>query len=131
LTRWPSGCWLRAFSRRSRTGARWRTSGRWWSMSWRPGLVKTRVASTADLPAESMLRVEVSGVPICLVHAEDGNFYALGDTCTHEEDPLSEGELWEMSGEGRGHGSRFDVRTGNGAGGPPGLPEPPNTGRCR
>jgi 3-phenylpropionate/trans-cinnamate dioxygenase ferredoxin subunit len=81
-------------------------------MSSRPGLVKTRVASTAEVPAESMLRVEVAGVPICLVHAEDGNFYAIGDTCTHEEYSLSEGELWEMSVECPRHGSRFDVRTG-------------------
>jgi len=90
--------------------------------SWRPGLVKTRVASTADLPAESMLRVEVSGVPICLVHAEDGNFYALGDTCTHEEYSLSEGELWEMSVECPRHGSRFDVRTGKVTGLPAVIP---------
>jgi 3-phenylpropionate/trans-cinnamate dioxygenase ferredoxin subunit len=91
-------------------------------MSWRPGLVKTRVASTADLPAESMMRVEVAGVPICLVHAEDGNFYALGDTCTHEEYSLSEGELWEMSVECPRHGSRFDVRTGKVTGLPAVIP---------
>jgi 3-phenylpropionate/trans-cinnamate dioxygenase ferredoxin component len=70
------------------------------------------VASTADLPAGSLIRVEVEGVPICLVHAQDGNFYAIGDTCTHEDYSLSEGDLWDMSVECPRHGSRFDVRTG-------------------
>jgi 3-phenylpropionate/trans-cinnamate dioxygenase ferredoxin subunit len=70
------------------------------------------VASTADLPVPSLRRVEVEGVPICVVHAEDGKFYAIGDTCTHEDYSLSEGDLWDMSVECPRHGSRFDVRTG-------------------
>jgi 3-phenylpropionate/trans-cinnamate dioxygenase ferredoxin subunit len=73
---------------------------------------KVRVASTADLPVGAMTRVEVGGVPVCLVHAEDGNFYAIDDTCSHEEYSLSEGELWDMTVECPRHGSRFDVRTG-------------------
>ena len=58
------------------------------------------------------MRGEVDGEPICLIHAEDDNFYAIGDTCTHEEYSLCEGELWDMSVECPRHGSRFDVRTG-------------------
>ena len=46
-------------------------------------VTKQRVATTANLPMESMMRVEVDGEPICLIHAEDDNFYAIGDTCTH------------------------------------------------
>jgi 3-phenylpropionate/trans-cinnamate dioxygenase ferredoxin subunit len=75
-------------------------------------VTKQRVAAVSELPIESMMRVEVDGMPICLVHAEDDSFYAIGDTCTHEEYSLSEGELWEMSVECPRHGSRFDVRTG-------------------
>jgi len=80
------------------------------------------VAAVADLPVESLTRVEVEGVPICLVHAEDGNFYAINDTCTHEDYSLSEGELWEMSVECPKHGSRFDVRTGKVTGLPAVIP---------
>jgi 3-phenylpropionate/trans-cinnamate dioxygenase ferredoxin subunit len=81
-----------------------------------------RVAATADLPKESMMRVEVDGEPICLIHAEDDNFYAIGDTCTHEEYSLCEGELWDMSVECPRHGSRFDVRTGTVTGLPAVIP---------
>ncbi len=59
-----------------------------------------------------MMRVEVEGIPVCLVHAADGHFYAIGDTCTHEDYSLSEGFVEEWSVECPKHGSRFDVRTG-------------------
>jgi 3-phenylpropionate/trans-cinnamate dioxygenase ferredoxin component len=93
--------------------------------SWALALIsmtRQRVAATADVPKESMLRVEVAGVPICLVHAEDDNIYAIGDTCTHEEYSLCEGELWDMSVECPRHGSRFDVRTGQVTGLPAVIP---------
>lgn len=85
-------------------------------------LAKHRVASTENLPVESLMRVEVEGIPICLVHAEDGEFYAIGDTCTHEDYSLSEGELWGLSVECPRHGSRFDVRTGKVTGLPAVIP---------
>ena len=85
-------------------------------------MTRQRVASTSELPKESMKQVEVAGEPICLIHAEDDNFYAIGDTCTHEEYSLCEGELWEMSVECPRHGSRFDVRTGQVTGLPAVIP---------
>jgi nitrite reductase/ring-hydroxylating ferredoxin subunit len=46
----------------------------------------------------------------------DGEFYAMGDVCTHAATPLSEGEFYEdMRGwviECPLHGSQFDVTTG-------------------
>ncbi|MGH7903952.1 MAG: non-heme iron oxygenase ferredoxin subunit [Candidatus Dormibacteraceae bacterium] len=80
------------------------------------------MASAGDLPPASLLRVEVDSTPICLAHAEDGDFYALNDTCTHEDYSLSEGELWEMSIECPMHGSRFDLRTGKVTGLPAVIP---------
>jgi len=85
-------------------------------------LGRQRVASVSDVPAESLKRVEAGGVPICLAHAGDGNFYAIGDTCTHEEFSLSEGELWDMSVECPHHGSRFDLRDGHVTGLPAVIP---------
>ena len=81
-----------------------------------------RVASVTEVPAESLKRVEAEGVALCLAHAEDGNFYAIGDVCTHEEYSLSEGELWDMSVECPQHGSRFDLRDGHVTGLPAVLP---------
>jgi nitrite reductase/ring-hydroxylating ferredoxin subunit len=61
-------------------------------------------------------------VPVCLAHAEDGHFYAIGDTCTHEEFSLSEGELWGMDVECPQHGSRFNLLTGKVTGLPAVVP---------
>ncbi|HYM51537.1 MAG TPA: non-heme iron oxygenase ferredoxin subunit [Candidatus Limnocylindrales bacterium] len=84
--------------------------------------MRRRVGSLNDLPIGSLSRVEVMGIPICLVHAEDGQVYAIGDTCTHEDYSLSEGELWDLSVECPRHGSRFDVRTGKVTGLPAVIP---------
>ena len=59
-----------------------------------------------------MKHVEVQGTPVCLAHADDGNWYAINDICSHEEFELCEGELWGTSVECPQHGSRFDLRTG-------------------
>jgi 3-phenylpropionate/trans-cinnamate dioxygenase ferredoxin subunit len=86
-------------------------------------LARHRVASVADLPGETMKRLVLpAGLPICLAHAEDGNFYALNDTCTHEEFSLSEGELWGMDVECPQHGSRFNLVTGKVTGLPAVIP---------
>ncbi len=75
-------------------------------------MARFRVASVGDVPLESLKKVEAGRTPVCLAHAEDGNFYALNDTCTHEEFSLSEGELWDMDVECPQHGSRFNLVTG-------------------
>src|ERR1700737_4755838 len=121
----PSGCWCRGSLARSSIGSRSPRSEKRSSRNWPPGLnsvARQRVATTSELPKESMIRVEVDGEPICLIHAEDDIFYAIGDTCTHEEYSLCEGELWDMSVECPRHGSRFDVRTGQVTGLPAVIP---------
>jgi len=60
-------------------------------------VVKHRVATITEIPLGMLKRVVVEGMPICLVHAPDGNVYAIGDVCTHEENSLSEGALWGTS----------------------------------
>jgi 3-phenylpropionate/trans-cinnamate dioxygenase ferredoxin component len=75
-------------------------------------LARYKVARTEEIPADSLKRVIVEGEPICLAHAEDGGFYAIGDVCTHEEYSLSDGELWGMDVECPVHGSRFSLTTG-------------------
>ena len=85
-------------------------------------MAKHRVAAVEELEPDSMKRVEVDGIPICLAHAEDGEFYALNDICTHEEYLLSEGELWGMDVECPQHGSRFNLKTGKVTGLPAVIP---------
>jgi len=85
-------------------------------------LARFRVASVAEVPEESLKRVEAGSTPVCLARAEDGNFYALNDICTHEEFSLCEGELWGMDVECPQHGSRFNLVTGKVTGLPAVIP---------
>jgi 3-phenylpropionate/trans-cinnamate dioxygenase ferredoxin component len=75
-------------------------------------MAKHLVARVDDLPVDGMKKVIVDGEEICLAHAEDGDFYAISDICTHEEYSLSEGELWGMDVECPTHGSRFNLVSG-------------------
>jgi 3-phenylpropionate/trans-cinnamate dioxygenase ferredoxin subunit len=78
-----------------------------------------RVCSLADLPDEGQtLAVDVDGTPVAIVHAEDGDYYAIYDVCSHADVPLSEGDVEDCTIECWLHGSRFDLRTGK----PTGLP---------
>jgi 3-phenylpropionate/trans-cinnamate dioxygenase ferredoxin subunit len=81
---------------------------------------KARVAAVDEVPVGTLKRVDVDGTPICLAHAEDGNFYAISDICSHEEESLSEGDLFGCEVECPRHNSTFDLRTGQ-VSGPPAL----------
>src|SRR4029077_13256475 len=85
-------------------------------------LARYRVASVAEGPAGSLKGGDAGPTPGGLAHAEDGNFYALNDICTHEEFSLSDGELWDMDVECPQHGSRFNLVTGKVTGLPAVIP---------
>jgi 3-phenylpropionate/trans-cinnamate dioxygenase ferredoxin subunit len=70
------------------------------------------VCGLADLPDVGALRVELDGEPVAVVRDEHGHVHAIGDTCSHAEVSLSEGEVEDCSVECWLHGSRFDLRTG-------------------
>jgi len=55
--------------------------------------------------------VMVDGVPVCVALFED-QVYAIGDTCTHSDASLSEGEMNGPLIECWLHGAEFDIRTG-------------------
>jgi 3-phenylpropionate/trans-cinnamate dioxygenase ferredoxin component len=59
-----------------------------------------------------MKSVEAGGQPVCLVHADDGNWYAVEDRYSHEATPLSEGWLEGREIECPLHNSIFDISTG-------------------
>jgi 3-phenylpropionate/trans-cinnamate dioxygenase ferredoxin component len=77
-----------------------------------------KVASVDEIAKGATLAVQVDGTPIALVHAEDDQFYAIYDECSHAAVALSEGEIDGCTLECWLHGSRFDLRTGQ----PTGLP---------
>jgi 3-phenylpropionate/trans-cinnamate dioxygenase ferredoxin subunit len=76
------------------------------------------VAREEDLPSGAILRVWVADEPVG-VYNVNGELYAIGDTCTHEEFSLSDGGIVEdRTVECALHGSRFDLRTGKALGMP-------------
>ena len=77
-----------------------------------------RVCSIDDVPKGTAISADIDGTPVALVHADDDNFYAVYDECSHAAVPLSEGEVDGCTLECWLHGSRFDLRTGE----PTGLP---------
>jgi nitrite reductase/ring-hydroxylating ferredoxin subunit len=85
-------------------------------------LARVRVATTSEIPVDSLKRVVADSQEICLAHAEDGNFYAIGDVCTHEEFLLSGGELFGLDVECPQHGSRFNLVSGKVTGLPAVIP---------
>ncbi|MEQ4720568.1 bifunctional 3-phenylpropionate/cinnamic acid dioxygenase ferredoxin subunit [Nonomuraea sp. B19D2] len=65
----------------------------------------------ASLPRGEALRVEADP-PIAVFHTEDGEIYAIDDTCTHQDASLADGWLEGCEIECPLHASRFDLRTG-------------------
>ncbi|MDX6258107.1 MAG: 3-phenylpropionate/trans-cinnamate dioxygenase ferredoxin component [Frankiales bacterium] len=76
-----------------------------------------KACAVADVPDEGAIRVIVGGVPLAIVRSE-GEVYAIYDVCSHQDVPLSEGDVEDGAIECWLHGSRFDLSTGR----PIGLP---------
>ncbi len=58
-----------------------------------------------------MIGVEVDGVKVAVIH-ENERFFALHDCCSHEEFPLSDGDLDNGHVTCILHGARFELETG-------------------
>jgi 3-phenylpropionate/trans-cinnamate dioxygenase ferredoxin component len=76
-----------------------------------------RACAVSDLPETGAVGVEIDGVPVAVVRT-GGEVFALHDVCSHEEVPLSEGEVYDHTVECWLHGSCFDLRTGKPTGPP-------------
>ena len=70
------------------------------------------VGPADEAPDGTLRRVEAGGTAVCLGRVA-GGWIAFDDTCTHEECPLSDGELDGAVVVCPCHGSEFDVRTGD------------------
>jgi 3-phenylpropionate/trans-cinnamate dioxygenase ferredoxin subunit len=70
------------------------------------------IGSTADIKPGELVAFDVGGVRIAVANA-DGRFYAIDDTCTHEQCSLAaEGTLAGTVVTCGCHGAQFDVTTG-------------------
>lgn len=70
-----------------------------------------KAARVADIPPGKMKQVAIGARRVLLANV-GGRFYAVDDTCTHEDASLSHGALHGEWVRCPLHGSRFNVRTG-------------------
>ncbi|MEV4512696.1 bifunctional 3-phenylpropionate/cinnamic acid dioxygenase ferredoxin subunit [Dactylosporangium sp. NPDC049525] len=69
------------------------------------------VCALAALAPGEARRLDVDP-PIAVFRTEDGDVYAIDDTCTHQDASLADGWLEGCEVECPLHASRFDLRTG-------------------
>ncbi len=75
--------------------------------------MRVPVGRVEDLPEGGVWTVEVSEELRVAVFRVQGRFYALEDRCSHEDAPLSEGEIVEgCCVKCPWHGAKFDLATG-------------------
>lgn len=79
-------------------------------------MTKIKVASVSEVEEGEAIVIssDVTGTDddIALFHAEDGEWYALGDTCTHEQASLADGWIEGAEVECPLHSAKFCLRTG-------------------
>lgn len=75
--------------------------------------MSTVVCAFADLADGSATRFEVAGRMVAVIRIGD-DVYAIGDTCSHADVSLSEGQVWCDTKEIEcvRHGSAFSLVTG-------------------
>jgi len=76
-----------------------------------------KVATTDQVSPGAAMVVSVQGKEIALFNRE-GTFYAIGNTCTHAEGPLAEGEVEGDEVTCPWHGACFNIKTGEVVGPP-------------
>jgi len=68
---------------------------------------------SSKVPPGAMLTVDVGGEQVTLANV-DGKYYGIGAFCTHAQWDLSEGTLEDLTITCAGHGTVWDLRTGEG-----------------
>lgn len=76
-----------------------------------------KAAETSEIPIGNLKMVKLEGKEILITNV-NGNYYALGNRCTHAGGDLSKGSLDGNIITCPRHGSKFDVTTGKVVSGP-------------
>ncbi len=74
---------------------------------------EARVGSAGDVPDGEARCFDVDGRRVAVVHIGE-DWYAIGDTCSHAEFSLSQGDVWpdDLTIECPQHGATFSLETG-------------------
>lgn len=75
-----------------------------------------------DLPEGEALRITPVGTAPIAIFNVDGEYFAIDDTCTHQDASLSEGWVEGCAVECPLHTACFDLRTGAALGAPAKVP---------
>ncbi|MGG5172585.1 non-heme iron oxygenase ferredoxin subunit [Pseudarthrobacter sp. J1738] len=70
------------------------------------------VCKASEIQVKQALRILINDFPVAIVKDSMGQIHAIGDTCSHADVSLSEGEVEGCTIECWGHGSQFDLRSG-------------------
>lgn len=71
----------------------------------------SEIAPISDLPNGERLFVDLGDKPIVIFNLA-GQYFAIGDVCTHDDGPLGDGMLEGFNVVCPRHGAEFDIRTG-------------------
>ncbi|MGE5250692.1 MAG: Rieske (2Fe-2S) protein [Bacteroidota bacterium] len=69
------------------------------------------ILPASELPNGERIFVEIGDREIAIFNIA-GQFFAIGDVCTHDDGPVGEGDLKGYTIVCPRHGAEFDVRTG-------------------
>ncbi len=69
------------------------------------------IAPVDELPNGERLFVEIDELPIVVFNI-GGDYYAIGDVCSHDDGPLGDGDIDDFEVTCPRHGAVFDVRSG-------------------
>lgn len=69
------------------------------------------IAPASELPNGQRLFVDVGDKTLVIFNIA-GQFFAIGDVCSHDDGPVGEGDLEGYNIVCPRHGAEFDVRTG-------------------
>lgn len=69
------------------------------------------IAPASELPNGERLFVDLGDKPIVIFNLA-GQFFAIGDVCSHDDGPLGDGMIEDFNVVCPRHGAEFDVRTG-------------------
>jgi 3-phenylpropionate/trans-cinnamate dioxygenase ferredoxin component len=69
------------------------------------------VGSVEELKKGERMFLEIDGKPIVILN-KNGEYYAIGDVCSHDDGPVGEGNVEGYEIICPRHGAHFDIRTG-------------------
>lgn len=72
---------------------------------------KIKVLNISELENNQSTVVNVNDKEIAVFNVE-GEFFAIDDRCSHADESLSEGEVYDCKVECPAHGAEFDLKTG-------------------